>query len=56
MDNAKWADYYSLEREKMLCFMQKDARLTLEVGCGDGMFRIAVERLSGSRAWRIEDR
>jgi len=54
INNAKPAGYYWNEREEMLRFIPKDARLVLEVGCGGGIFGSAVKRVSGAEVWGIE--
>jgi len=48
------AGYYSQHREEMLQFIPKDARLMLDVGCGDGSFGRLVKEIIKAEVWGVE--
>lgn len=53
--DIKPGDYYNLSRPEMMEFVPKDARVILEVGCGQGNFAYALkQRRDDSEVWGIE--
>ena len=48
-------DYYSLSRPEMLGYIPKQAKVILEVGCGQGNFAYALkQQREGAEVWGIE--
>lgn len=47
-------DYYSNQRQDMLPYLPKDARIILDIGCGEGDFGELIKRQSNAEVWGIE--
>jgi 2-polyprenyl-3-methyl-5-hydroxy-6-metoxy-1,4-benzoquinol methylase len=46
--------YYEGDREDMLKFVPADAKVILEVGCGEGNFAYALKRRNNAEVWGME--
>jgi len=48
-------DYYTLSRPEMMKYIPKEAKVILEVGCGQGNFAYALkQQRQGSEVWGLE--
>lgn len=52
--SKKTSSYYVFGRKEMVEFVPEDARTTLEVGCGEGVFSEEIKKRLGSEVWGIE--
>lgn len=52
--DKKPSGYYSTARDEMLRFIPKGTKCVLEIGCGEGVFGIAVKKMSGAEVWGVE--
>jgi len=52
--NCKPDSYYSGTRDKMLKYVPKDVKTTLEFGCGFGGFSALLKKELGVEAWAVE--
>ena len=46
--------YYDGDREDMFKFVPADAKVILEVGCGEGNFAYALKRRNNAEVWGME--
>ena len=50
----KPTNYFSILREEMLKYVPADAKIILEIGCGDGTFSEHLKRTQNIECWGIE--
>ena len=52
--NNKSKIYYSNDRKEMLCFLPKNAKKILDIGCSNGSFASTVKKINNAEVWGIE--
>lgn len=50
----KQPDYFEFERPEMLKLFPSDAQKVLDVGCGGGVFGLALKKYFGCEVWGVE--